>query len=374
MGGVTAPRTGRAFVSQGEAQHSRSTLPGPISAASTSRARASPAPCQAGGNTTGNQLRISARHRENGINFKSDRRRLDLVGARLFQVHRQTWLGTVKERARNSAYGNSRRHHRSASGTYRSAIPRARTAILELRDDPRRLFRDGRVLNPSNSFRLTGKIGHRPTPDATETHINGGICIGTSAGRQDRRLQNAERPSVRGALISRDTDAAANRSIFLTGCRDADRGPASVRGHIGARLQRLIAAEPATSPVTGRHTAVWLRLGSVIADPRRRGAAQSGKPGRLTGLFCRSFSRCTARFTPVACDASATATLRGVAAAGPAEFRSLFHAGRRAQPVRGVQELMGQGSSRPRTSPSRRPQLRARNRSICQRPQWHVSG
>ena len=52
---------------------------------------------------------------------------------------------------------------KSSSGNYSVSDPAARTAIMKLRDDPVASSAMAGVLTQSNSFKLTGKIGRRPT-------------------------------------------------------------------------------------------------------------------------------------------------------------------------------------------------------------------
>ena len=82
----------------------------------------------------------------------------------LFQFIDQTWLGTVKEAGAQLGYGQyADAISKSSSGTYSVSDPTARTAIMKLRDDPVAASAMAGVLTQSNSFKLTGKIGRRPT-------------------------------------------------------------------------------------------------------------------------------------------------------------------------------------------------------------------
>src|SRR6266852_3452320 len=55
----------------------------------------------------------------------------------LYQFIDQTWLGTVKEAGAQFGYGNyADAISKSASGSYSVNDPKARAAILKLRDDP----------------------------------------------------------------------------------------------------------------------------------------------------------------------------------------------------------------------------------------------
>src|SRR5947209_7699050 len=82
----------------------------------------------------------------------------------LFQFIDQTWLGTVKEAGPQLGYGNyADAITKSSSGSYSVSDPAARSAILKLRDDPAASAAMAGVLGRSNSFKLTGRIGRRPT-------------------------------------------------------------------------------------------------------------------------------------------------------------------------------------------------------------------
>ena len=82
----------------------------------------------------------------------------------LYQFIDQTWLGTVKEAGSLFGYGQyADAITKSSSGGYSVGDPTARTAIMKLRDDPTAASSMAAVLTQSNSFKLTGKIGRRPT-------------------------------------------------------------------------------------------------------------------------------------------------------------------------------------------------------------------
>jgi hypothetical protein len=82
----------------------------------------------------------------------------------LYQFIDQTWLGTVKEAGAQLGYGKyADAINKSPSGSYFVSDPAARSAIMKLRDDPAAASSMAAVLTQSNSFRLTGKIGRRPT-------------------------------------------------------------------------------------------------------------------------------------------------------------------------------------------------------------------
>src|SRR5258705_4466581 len=107
----------------------------------------------------------------------------------LYQFIDQPWLGTVKEAGAQLGYGKyADAITRSPSGSYSVSDPAARTAILKLRDDPAAASSMAAVLTQSNSFKLTGKIGRRPTDGALYmAHIMGvGGCAKLISNTEDQ--------------------------------------------------------------------------------------------------------------------------------------------------------------------------------------------
>ena len=127
----------------------------------------------------------------------------------LFQFIDQTWLGTVKEAGSQLGYGKyADAITKSSSGTYSVSDPAARAAIMKLRDDPDAASSMAAVLTQSNSFKLTGKIGRRPTDG--ELYMAHFMGVGGAA----KLISNAEdNPKASGARLFPNA-AAANRSIF----------------------------------------------------------------------------------------------------------------------------------------------------------------
>jgi hypothetical protein len=82
----------------------------------------------------------------------------------LFQFIDQTWLGTVKEAGSQLGYGKyADAISKASSGGYYVNDPSMRNSIMKLRDDPDAASSMAAVLTQSNSFKLTGKIGRRPS-------------------------------------------------------------------------------------------------------------------------------------------------------------------------------------------------------------------
>src|SRR4051794_10622954 len=92
----------------------------------------------------------------------------------LFQFIDQTWLGTVKEAGAHLGYGKyADAITKNPSGSYSVNDPEARAAIMKLRDDPEAASSMAAVLTQSNGFKLTGKIGRRPTDaERSEEHTS----------------------------------------------------------------------------------------------------------------------------------------------------------------------------------------------------------
>ncbi len=240
----------------------------------------------------------------------------------LFQFIDQTWLGTVKEAGAQLGYGNyADAITKSSSGGYSVSDPAARAAILKLRDDPAASSAMAGVLTRSNSFRLTGKIGRRPTDG--ELYMAHFMGVGGAA----KLIANAEdNPQAAGARLFPNA-AAANRSIFY------ERGgrARSVSEVYSVLTQRYASA--ANSPAT--RTA----MASVGVTPAAVAAA--AKP--VDNMAYLSSFPDVRQVTATPQPAITTASLQQP---GQPIFRSLFQAGERAQPVSpAVQELWGNGSS-----------------------------
>src|SRR6266571_4755010 len=119
----------------------------------------------------------------------------------LFQFIDQTWLGTVKEAGAQLGYGKyADAITRSPSGSYSVSDPAARDAIMKLRDDPVAASSMAAVLTNSNSFKLTGKIGRRPSDAESSATRTAMASVGdppTSA-----KLASAAAPIDNAAYLS----------------------------------------------------------------------------------------------------------------------------------------------------------------------------
>jgi hypothetical protein len=275
-------------------------------------------------NTTGTSFEYLLATAKMESNFNPSAKASTSSARGLFQFIDQTWLGTVKEAGPQLGYGNyADAITRSSSGTYSVSDPAARTAILKLRDDPAASSAMAGVLTQSNSFRLTGKIGRRPTDG--ELYMAHFMGVGGAA----KLIGNAEdNPRASGARLFPNA-AAANRSIFYERTGRAR----SVSEVYSVLTQRYASA--ANSPATRTAMAsvgVTPTAVAAVARPVDNAAYLSSFPD------ARSVTPVAATPQP----AITTASLQP----NQTMFRSLFQAGERAQPVSAaVQELWGNGSS-----------------------------
>ena len=127
---------------------------------------------------------------------------------------------------------------KSPSGSYSVDDPATRAAILKLRDDPTVASAMAGVLTQSNSFKLTGMIGRRPSD--SELYMAHFMGVGGAA----KLIANAQdNPQASGARLFPNA-AAANRPIFY----DHDGRARSV-SEVYAELDRRYAVA-ANSPAT----------------------------------------------------------------------------------------------------------------------------
>lgn len=241
----------------------------------------------------------------------------------LFQFIDQTWLGTVKEAGTQLGYGKyADAISRSPSGGYYVNDPDARNAIMKLRDDPDAASSMAGVLTQSNSFKLTGKIGRRPTDaELYMAHFMG-------VGGAGKLISNAEdNPNATAARLFPNA-AAANRPIFYDQAGHA-RSVSEVYSVLNSRY-----ASAANSQAT--RTA----MASVGDIPRPVALASATPVDNAAYLSSFPDSR---PVTPATMSFASNAT-----APQPTDpiFRSLFQAGDRSQPLSpAVQELWGNSSS-----------------------------
>jgi Transglycosylase SLT domain len=246
----------------------------------------------------------------------------------LYQFIDQTWLGTVKEAGAQLGYGKyADAISKSASGSYSVSNPADRSAVMKLRDDPAAASSMAAVLTQSNSFKLTGKIGRRPTDaELYMAHFMG-------AGGAAKLISNAEdNPNASGARLFPNA-AAANRPIFYDRSGRA-RSVSEVYSVLNSRY-----ASAANSPATRTAMA---SVGDTPARLAFAGAAPATPPID-NAAYLSSFPDARS-VTPVTMASASTPT--NTSPSTDPIFRSLFQAGERTQPVSpAVQELWGNASS-----------------------------
>ena len=247
----------------------------------------------------------------------------------LFQFIDQTWLGTVKEAGAHLGYGQyADAITKNPSGSYSVSDPDARAAIMKLRDDPEAASSMAAVLTQSNSFKLTGKIGRRPTDaELYMAHFMG-------VGGAGKLIQNAEDNPNASAAQMFPNAAAANQSIFYDRSGQA-RSVSQVYSVLNTRYEAA-----ANSPVT--RTA----MAAAGGDLPRRVTVASATPAATAidnAAYLSSFPD-QRSVMPVA--ATSQTNMKTASAQSEPIFRSLFQAGERTQPISpAVQELWGSNSS-----------------------------
>ena len=257
----------------------------------------------------------------------------------LYQFIEQTWLGTVKEAGVQLGYGKyADAITKSPSGSYFVSDPAARSAIMKLRDDPDAASSMAAVLTQSNSFRLTGKIGRRPTDG--ELYMAHFMGVGGAA----RLISNAEDNPNASAPRLFPNAAAANRSIFF----ERSGRPRSVSEVYSVLTSRYAGA--ANSQAT--RTAM-----AAVGDTPTRVTFASAAPATQpidNAAHLSAFPE--ARRVPPVTMAFASTTTNTPPPSDPI-FRSLFQAGERTQPVSStIRELWNNPSSPTPTPAVRAPQ------------------
>ncbi len=249
----------------------------------------------------------------------------------LFQFIDQTWLGTVKEAGAQLGYGQyADAITKSSSGGYSVSDPAARNAIMKLRDDPAAASSMAAVLTQSNSFKLTGMVGRRPTDG--ELYMAHFMGVG-GAAKLINSAQDNPQASAAGLFPNA---AAANRSIFYDRSGQA-RSVSEVYSVLTARY-----AGAANSQAT--RTAMASVGGDVIQPSVAVASAAPAAPAIDNAAYLSTFPDVHAA-APVTMASAATAG--SDAPSGDRVFRSLFQApGERAQPISPtVRELWGNSSS-----------------------------
>jgi hypothetical protein len=248
----------------------------------------------------------------------------------LYQFIDQTWLGTVKEAGAQLGYGNySDAITRTSSGTYTVDDPAMKRSIMKLRDDPEAASSMAAALTQSNSFKLTGLLGRRPSD--SELYMAHFMGVGGAA----KLIANAEdNPQAVGARLFPNA-ASANRSIFYA--RDGRaRSVSEVYSVLDARY-----AGAANSKSTRSAMAAYGDTPSTTQVASANGV-QPAAPVIDNAAYLQTFPN-TRAMTPVS--AMAPTTVADNAPSTPV-FRSLYQPGDATQPVSTtVQKLWGNNAS-----------------------------
>jgi hypothetical protein len=253
----------------------------------------------------------------------------------LFQFIDQTWLTTFKEAGAQIGYGGyADMITKSSDGSYSVSDPDARKAIMKLRDDPTVASDMAAAFTQSNSFKLTGMIGRRPSD--SELYMAHFMGVGGAA----KLIANAEDNGQASAARLFPNAAAANRSIFY----DRTTGRARSVSEVYSVLQQRYDSAAASSATQSAMASV----GGDVVKPSVAVASAAPSPSVAdTASFLSSFPD-TRSVAPAATIATAAAVASTSAAAAPASpvFRSLFQDGGPAQPVsQAVRELWGNSGS-----------------------------
>ncbi len=231
----------------------------------------------------------------------------------LYQFIDQTWLGTVKEAGPQLGYGNySDAISKTSSGTYTVDDPFMKRSIMKLRDDPEAASSMAAALTQSNSFKLTGLLGRRPSD--SELYMAHFMGVGGAA----KLIANAEdNPQAVGARLFPNA-ASANRSIFYAKDGRA-RSVSEVYSVLNARYasasnskstrsaMAMYGDTPSTTQVASRQRRAahradgqWRRLSpdlsgctrrdagerDIVDDGRRQHADHAGIPFDLSARRC----------------------------------------------------------------------------------------
>ena len=181
----------------------------------------------------------------------------------LFQFINQTWLGTVKEAGDHLGYGKyADAITKNPSGSYSVDDPTARAAIMKLRDDPDAASSMAAVLTQSNSFKLTGTIGRRPTDaELYMAHFMG-------VGGAGKLIQNAEDNPNASAAQMFPNAAAANQSIFYDRSGNARSRSRPRCRNCGAAIRRLPRRAPRCQDIRPRFALPADSISSATATAR----------------------------------------------------------------------------------------------------------
>ncbi|QPF82532.1 transglycosylase SLT domain-containing protein [Bradyrhizobium genosp. L] len=245
----------------------------------------------------------------------------------LFQFIDQTWLGTVKEAGPQLGYGQyADAISRNSDGSYSVSDASARNTIMKLRDDPNASSSMAAALTQSNSFKLTGMIGRRPTD--SELYMAHFMGVGGAA----KLISSAEDSPSANAAAMFPKAASANYSIFY----DKSGSARSVSQVYSVLTTRYVAAANAKDT----RTAYAAAGGDAMSSTAVASAVPTPALTMDTASYLSGFPDSRA-VTPVGGASSTTASAQQAPV-----FRSLYQVGDRPQAVSpAVQELWGAPSS-----------------------------
>jgi hypothetical protein len=242
----------------------------------------------------------------------------------LYQFIDQTWLGTVKEAGAQLGYGGyADAITKTSSGSYTVDDPAIKRSIMKLRDDPQAASSMAAALTQSNSFKLTGLLGRRPSD--SELYMAHFMGVGGAA----KLIANAEdNPQAVGARLFPNA-AAANRSIFYAKDGRA-RSVSEVYSVLDSRY-----ASAASSNATRTAMALY---GDTQSTPAVASATRA-TPAIDNAAYLQTFPN-------VRSVAPVTTTVADNSPASTPVFRSIYQPGDMAQPVSAtVQKLWGSNAS-----------------------------
>ncbi len=251
----------------------------------------------------------------------------------LFQFIDQTWLATFKDAGAQLGYGSyANMITQSSDGTYSVADPAARQTIMKLRDDPTVASDMAAALTQTNSFKLTGMIGRRPSD--SELYMAHFMGVGGAA----KLIGNAEDNPQASAARLFPNAAAANRSIFY----DRTTGRARSVSEVYSVLQQRYASAATSSATQSAMASVGGDIKPNAAVASASGSSNLAAPSVDNAAYLSTFPDTRS----AASAASASATTMASAAPSSPVFRSLFQDGSRSQPVsQAVRELWGNSAS-----------------------------
>ncbi len=255
----------------------------------------------------------------------------------LYQFIDQTWLGTVKEAGAQLGYGSyADAISKTSSGSYTVDDPAMKRSIMKLRDDPQVASDMAAALTQSNSFKLTGLLGRRPSD--SELYMAHFMGVGGAA----KLIANAEdNPQAVGARLFPNA-AASNRSIFY----EKDGRARSVSEVYSVLTSRYASA--ANSKTTRSAMAMYGDTPSTAQVVSANGV-QATAPVIDNAAYLQTFPD-TRAVTPVS--ATSSTTVADNAPTTPA-FRSIYQPGDTTQPVSTtVQKLWGNNASLTSVAPA----------------------